>query len=164
MRGLYFRKPWDELILYGFYDRKLSKYNKKIVEIRTYNINIREEVVVLGTKLDNDAYKFLSKRLDLPEKEALKRREHSVMGIVEFIDCKPLSYDEFVDLQDKHYNKLSWWNKKVHGLLLKNPRSVIPPIPYKPYGIRGQKFVKIPEKLEVDIVKRLEAAKSDSIF
>ena len=156
IRGLYFQKPWDELIIYGFYDKVFNKHIHKVIEIRNYNINIRGDIIILGTKVNFGVYHFLEERLKLPTINELKSREQQVIGIIEFIDCQKLSYEDFEILKDKHYNDLSWYDiQKTHGILLSNPRIIKPSIPYLPYGVRGQKFVNIPHDLENKIFENL---------
>jgi len=155
MLGLYFRKPLDELILYGFINKNNNIKNIKNLDIRNYNIKIRGRIAVLSTTLDINLYNFLSKIFDLPPKKSLREREKCVMGTIEITDCKKLSYEEFKILQNKHYYMLDWWDKNTYGLLLKNPKIVIPPIPYTNYNIiNHNKFVEITNELECDIVNR----------
>lgn len=153
LKGLYIRKPWDYLILEGLPSKKTGENYKKDIEIRTYPRKFRGTIAILGTTIDKYATNYLSNYYILPLRKRVEQEVQCIMGLVDIIDWRKLSYEEFCKLQPRHMNAIEWYSEKVHGAFLTNPRPITP-IPYKPFGLRGRITVNLPNELIQLINKR----------
>jgi hypothetical protein len=104
----------------------------KNVKNRTWRTNFRGTVAIHASmNLHPDAY-------ELSDNKKKQMVRGVIVGVVDVVDCV-----------DKHKSK---WFGGPYGFVMKNPRPLKTPIPYK--GALG--FWKVPPKVEREIKKQLK--------
>lgn len=109
MKALSLREPWASWVVDG----------RKSIEIRTWKTNYRGELFI-----------HASKTID---KRVTKRKDFDlgyIIGKVDLVDCFKYTKEQFVVDLPKHLNKIEWYNVRLYGFKLSNPKR-IKPIPYK---------------------------------
>lgn len=135
MKCLSVSQPYADLIIRG----------KKTIELRTWNTKYRGEFLVhASSKIKKDA----CKRLGVDE---TKLRTGAIIGKAEIYDVK--IYDSVSELSSdfkKHFATEEFLRHK-YGFLLKNPRELKIPIPYK--GSLGFFNVNLDTKVKENDIK-----------
>jgi len=135
MKCLSVSQPYANLIVKG----------KKTIELRTWNTKFRGEFLVHApSKIKTNA----CKKLGIDE---TKLRTQVIVGKAEIYDVK--IYDSVVELKDdykKHFASEEFLHHK-YGFLLKNPKELRIPIPYK--GSLGFFNVKLKSTIKENDIK-----------
>jgi predicted transcriptional regulator len=115
MKCLSVSQPYADLIVQG----------KKTIELRTWNTKYRGEFLVHApSKIKKDA----CKRLGIDE---TKLRTGSIIGKVEIYDVKIYNSASELKLDSKKHFATEEFLRHKYGFLLRKPRELRIPIPYK---------------------------------
>ncbi len=135
MKCLSVSQPFADLIVQG----------KKTIELRTWNTKFRGEFLVHAPlKIKREA----CKKLGIDEE---KLRTGVIIGRVEIYDIKVYrAASEIKSDYDKHFANKGFLDHK-YGFLLKNPKELRVPIPYK--GSLGFFEAKLDSKVNHDEIK-----------
>jgi predicted transcriptional regulator len=135
MKCLSVSQPYADLIVQG----------KKTIELRTWNTKYRGEFLVHApSKIKKDA----CKRLGIDE---TKLRTGSIIGKVEIYDVKIYGSVSELKLDSKKHFATEEFLRHKYGFLLRKPRELRIPIPYK--GSLGFFNVNLGTKVKEDDIK-----------
>ena len=135
MKCLSVSQPYADLIIMG----------KKTIELRTWNTKFRGEFLIHApSKIKKDA----CKKIGIDE---TKLRIQVIIGKAEIYDVK--IYDSVVELKNdykKHFASEEFLHHK-YGFLLRNPKELLVPLPYK--GSLGFFNVKLKSAIKENDIK-----------